>query len=405
MIKIKKFFFILIGLLLSAAAVGSPSKVFINTIDIKNKQNDFQIIFNVSAPPQYNAFVLHNPTRLVFDFGYTHLRSVNFSKLYLLNSAIKTIRIGFPKKNTLRLVFDMKKTCLLQSAGLKLRTQIKFDVLCKAPLTPLSFLKNSPGKLLTAPASNSFAIRKISPPTFKKNNLLPFHKVVIVVIDPGHGGHDPGAIGNYGVQEKNVVLAIAKKLAFYINQEPNMRAYMTRNGDYFVSLRNRLLFARSHKADLFVAIHADSHFNTKAEGASVFALSNHGATSVAAKWLAQRENHSELNNLTLNELEDQSYLLRSVLIDLAQTVTIRDSLRLANKLLDSLEKITQLHYSRVEQAPFMVLKSPDIPSILVETGFISNTKEERRLRERTYQNKIALALFQGIRAYQALYKV
>jgi N-acetylmuramoyl-L-alanine amidase len=221
------------------------------------------------------------------------------------------------------------------------------------------------------------------------------------MIDPGHGGKDPGAIGPSGVQEKDVVFAIAKQLEALINRTPNMHAYLTREGDYYVTLLDRLSISRRKKPDLFISIHADSYFNTRAHGASVYALSQHGATTVAAKWLVKRENYyAELNNLDLKELDDQSYLLRSVLIDLAQTATIRDSLRFANALLDSLESTTRLHYSRVELAPFMVLKAPDVPSILVETGFISNVKEESHLRQLAFQHKMALALYQGIYQYQ-----
>jgi N-acetylmuramoyl-L-alanine amidase len=184
-----------------------------------------------------------------------------------------------------------------------------------------------------------------------------------------------------------------------IEAEPNMRAVLTRNGDYFVPLIDRIKLARKGKADLFIAIHADSYFNTSSSGASVYALSRGGATSVAAKWLAQRDNYSELGGVDLGELEDQSYLLRSVLIDLAQTATITDSMRLGKSVLHSLDDVTRLHYSRVEQAPFMVLKSPDIPSILVETGFISNAKEEMHLRDPRYQDQIAQALLNGVRTY------
>jgi len=225
----------------------------------------------------------------------------------------------------------------------------------------------------------------------------------IVVVDAGHGGKDTGAIGFYKTREKDIVLSIATQLAALINQQPHMRAVMTRKGDYFVPLANRLILTRKDDADLFIAIHADSYFNTRASGASVFALSQRGATTVAARWLSDRDNHSELDGVELNQLNDKSPLLRSVLIDLAQTVTIRDSLRFGNSILDSLENMTKLHASHVEQAPFMVLKSPDIPSILVETGFISNGAEELRLRDPVYQHKLALALFNGIRLYQKKY--
>lgn len=223
---------------------------------------------------------------------------------------------------------------------------------------------------------------------------------LIVVIDAGHGGHDTGAIGPSGVYEKTVVLGIAKQLAAVINQQPNMRAVLTRQGDYFVPLRKRLALARKGDADLFIAIHADSVGRSDASGASVYALSTRGATSEAARWLARRENHTELSDVELNALPDDSPMVRSVLIDLAQTVTIRDSVRFASTLLDKLDDVTTLHYKRVEQAPFVVLKSPDIPSVLIETGYISNPKEEQLLASSTYQKKMAQAILQGIMSYR-----
>jgi N-acetylmuramoyl-L-alanine amidase len=233
-----------------------------------------------------------------------------------------------------------------------------------------------------------------------KNFTAKNHLVFTIIIDAGHGGKDSGAVGKKGIQEKNVVLSIAKKLAKEINQEPTLRAVLTRNGDYFVTLRERLKLARKHKGDLFVAIHADAAYTgDSATGASVYALSPHGATSEAARWLARRDNYSELGSVELDALKDRSPVLRSVLIDLAQTATIRDSIRLGNNVLDALDHISSLHYSHVEQAPFMVLKSPDIPSILVETGFISNLYEEKRLANPLYQAKMAHALKLGIDQY------
>lgn len=221
-----------------------------------------------------------------------------------------------------------------------------------------------------------------------------------VVIDAGHGGRDGGAKGPKGVQEKNIVLGIAKRLAEQINKQSGMRAILTRNSDVYVPLRQRLKLARKGRADLFVAIHADAFFHAGARGASVYALSQRGATSEAARWLAQRDNHTELDDVDLRELGDSSPMVRSVLIDMAQTVTIRDSVRLGNRLLDQLNQVGKLHYKRVEQAPFVVLKSPDIPSVLIETGFISNPQEETRLDNPIYQAKLAKAILKGILAYR-----
>lgn len=223
--------------------------------------------------------------------------------------------------------------------------------------------------------------------------------IFTVVIDAGHGGKDSGAVGQNGTKEKEVVLAIAKKIAQQLEKIPGIRVTQTRKGDYYVPLRARLNLARRDDADLFIAVHADAYFNKRASGASVYALSQHGATSEASRWLAQQENHSELDGIDLDNLQDRSRVLRSVLIDMSQTATIRDSLHLGNRVLDSLDRIARLHHKKVEQAPFVVLKSPDIPSILVETGFITNPSEEARLANPLYQDQIAAAVVHGVQSY------
>lgn len=227
----------------------------------------------------------------------------------------------------------------------------------------------------------------------------------IVVIDAGHGGKDPGALGKKGGREKDIVLRIARILTKKMNELPFIHAVMTRSDDYFVPLRKRLAIARLAKADLFVAIHADAYFDHEATGASVYALSEHGATSEAARWLAQRDNYSELDGVALGSLSDRDPILRSVLVDLAQTTTIKDSIRLGNHVLYALEQISPLHHTYVERAPFVVLKSPDIPSVLLETGFITNPGEEKRLTNPAYQEKLANALRKGIQQYVQRYAV
>lgn len=224
-------------------------------------------------------------------------------------------------------------------------------------------------------------------------------KKFTIVIDAGHGGKDSGALGKNGAREKDIVLSIARKLVKKMNAQPNVHAVLTRNDDYFVPLRSRLKLARQQKADLFVAIHADAYFEKHATGASVYALSQHGASNEAARWLAQRSNYAELGGVTFNSLVDKDPMVRSVLVDLAQTTTIKDSIHLGGRVLGALEQVSSLHHANVERAPFVVLKSPDIPSILVETGFISNPKEEKRLANPVYQEKLAQALHVGIKQY------
>ncbi len=222
-------------------------------------------------------------------------------------------------------------------------------------------------------------------------------RTVIVAIDPGHGGEDPGARGPRGTREKDVTLAIARRLAALVNREPGMRAVLTRSGDYYVGLRRRMAIARKAKADLFVSLHADAYRNRRARGASVYVLSQRGASSEAARWLARSENASE--RVGGVDLDDKGPVLASVLLDLSQNATLDASMEAARDVLAQLGRVGRVHRRRVEQAGFMVLKSPDVPSMLIETAFISNPREERELRSRAYQARIARAVLRGIRAY------
>lgn len=228
------------------------------------------------------------------------------------------------------------------------------------------------------------------------NTIKAGKRLINIVIDPGHGGKDPGTSGPMGTHEKDIVLAISKALKEELEKESSFKAMLTRDSDYFIPLRQRLNIARQDKGDMFVAIHADAFINPYASGSSIFALSAHGASSEAARWLAEKENYSELGGISLS---DKSNILRSVLIDLSQTATISSSIQLGNSILRQLGKIGHLHRGFVEQAPFMVLKSPDIPSLLVETGFLSNPLEEQRLRDPYYQRKMAMAIAAGIKSY------
>jgi N-acetylmuramoyl-L-alanine amidase len=343
-----------------------------------------RIVVTLNQPVPYHIFTLSNPNRLVIDVEQTRL-AISDKHLQFNNANIKSVRMGFPSAKISRLVFDLNQ-------------HLKFKV----------WSEPADSRIVIDLVKAEFKKKSVLPKILKTN--LPIAKTIIIppthvlqsytiVIDAGHGGKDPGATGILGTKEKNVVLAIAKQLADLVNQQPNMHAILTRNGDYFVPLRDRIRLARSGNADLFIAIHADSFLNDHSSGVSVFALSPSGATSEAARWLATSDNHSELGNVDLKELGDQSYVLRSVLIDMAQTATISASLHLGKSLLTALNDVTNLHYPQVEQAPFVVLKSPDIPSVLVEIGFISNASEELRLRDPTYQAKLAQALFAGAKMY------
>jgi N-acetylmuramoyl-L-alanine amidase len=322
-----------------------------------------------------HVFVLAHPHRLVIDLpGMTH--KINISRVMQSSGLLFTVRQGHPEPGVLRLVFDA-------NAALRLNTQREV----KANGETVLRIKLSSMQSSIAPSTSP----------------LPARRDLIIVLDPGHGGHDPGALGPGHRVEKHVVLAIAKLLKQQIDSQPGMRAVLTRQGDYYVGLRQRLMIARKHNADIFISIHADAFINHQSHGASVFALSQRGATSEAARWLAEKENYSELGGVNLKGLDDKDGVIRSVLLDLSQTATISSGLQLGRMVLQDLGQVTALHNEHVEQARFVVLKSPDTPSILVETGFISNPKEAAKLTSRAYQMQLTHALCRGIKRYFEAY--
>ncbi len=331
----------------------------------------------------YNYFTLINPYRLVIDFDHIDKRT-NLTKIKPIGMIAK-VRDGRPMNDKYRLVFDLQESPTLRLSVTDLPKQHK----------KIRFTIGEPGgKTISTNPKLSRNKQDTSPP-----KPLAGWRDIVIVIDAGHGGKDPGASGPKRSVEKNVVLSIAQKLKREIDKAPWMRAILTRDRDYYIPLRNRLRIARKYDADLFVSVHADAFIKPHSKGASVFALSQRGATSEAARWLAEKENYSELGGVDLGELDDADGMVRTVLIDLSQTATIGASLNVGEQVLSSLAKITTLHNDKVEQAPFVVLKSPDIPSILVETGFISNPHEEKKLTNSKYQQKLALAIFNGIKRY------
>lgn len=342
----------------------------LEAVNLQEKAGKISLSFQLSSPITHKAFTLTNPNRVVIDFEQTQL-ACNLDNAHLNNHLIKHIRSGHPNPSTLRLVLEV---------------------------TDAVMIRTSPSSAPTFSLDLSTAVAKKQRPPTKSMPRKPLRDVV-VVIDPGHGGTDPGAKGSQKTWEKNVTLMIAKKLKQLIDKQPGMRAVLTRQGDYYLGLRERLSLARKHSGDIFISIHADAFINKESNGASVFALSQRGATSEAARWLAEKENYSELGGVNLKDLDDQSGLVRTVLIDLSQTATIGASLHLGDMVLGQLDKLTRLHYNKVEQARFMVLKSPDIPSILVETGFISNPREEKNLASAAYQARLCQAIFQGVKRY------
>ena len=357
----------------------------LRSMRISSAMHPIRVVLELSNNPSYQVFTLHHPDRVVIDLRKTQLKT-RLKSLSKSNRLVKKVRVSKKARQALRLVLDMRvpvkvKTFVLETKG-HYNSRLVLD------LTPIYAGKQK---------AHAIPSKKLKFKPVPISKLPSRSRDITVVIDPGHGGKDPGASGARGTHEKAVVLQISRRLATLINRQPGMHAVMTRNHDVYLSLRQRLRFARAHKADMFIAIHADAYRNRKAHGASVFALSQRGASSEAAHWLAERENKSAL--VSGLDLGDRGAQLRSVLIDLSQTATIDASLRLGFFILKNLDVFTRLHHGKVEQAGFVVLKSPDIPSVLVETGFLSNVTEEQHLRSPAYQQKIANAILSGVKTY------
>lgn len=369
----------------------------LQSISAQDSAGKSSIVCSISGKISYKGFILSQPNRVVIDFNQTKL-GFDLNKLRLNSSIVKHARSGHPNPQTLRVVFDVNQPVTVRYEMIKQRLAINIVPKGKivAPQAVYSATKNSKTLPVDLHAKPDLKLAKKPIPVHMPPRAL---RDVVVVIDPGHGGKDPGAIGPRRTAEKNIVLAIALKLKQHIDRQPGMRAVLTRTGDYYIGLRQRLNIARKYNADIFVAIHADAFSNHQSTGASVFALSQRGATSEAAKWLAEKENYSELGGVNLSGLDDQNGIVRTVLIDLSQTATINASLQMGSRVLQNLDQVTNLHNNRVEQARFVVLKSPDIPSVLIETGFISNPREEMNLSNPAYQTRLTQAIFQGIKRY------
>lgn len=369
----------------------------LKNITMSQQNNKTTLYFSIAGFFTHKLFMLKNPDRVVLDLNNTQL-AFNLQQAGLTNGLIKQLRSSSSGAKTLRLVFDLKQNVQLFSAPMQVKGSlkgIKVDLVAgkSVPASKVMILQTSTPSTKHPLISHQTPIKVPHSPSNK------YLRDVVVVLDAGHGGKDPGAKGPRRSNEKHVVLAITLKLKHLIDRQVGMRAVLTRSGDYYVGLRQRLDIARKYNGDVFVSIHADAFNNPHSNGASVFALSQSGATSEAARWIAEKENYSELGGVNLGDLDDRNGVVRSVLIDLSQTATINSSLQMGSGVLSQLGSFASLHNTKVEQARFMVLKSPDIPSILVETGFISNPREERNLSSGFYQNRLSQAIFQGIKNY------
>lgn len=334
-----------------------------------------RLVIDISAPIDHKVFVLRSPNRVVVDMQNTRLLNEP-DNLDFRSGLVTGLRSGKRNGNDLRMVLDLKNSVRPKSFLLKPTQQYGHRLVIDLEDTG---------------ASQSRTVKRDVPNT--RNSA----RDVIIAIDAGHGGEDPGASGRKGTREKDVVLAIARELEALVKKERGMRPVMIRRGDYFIGLKDRRRKARELKADLFISIHADAFRDGRARGASVYALSQGSATSKAAKWLAENENNSDLIGGV--SLDDKDDLLGSVLLDLSRNASIAASLEVGSEVLQHLKTVGRVHKSRVEQAGFAVLKAPDIPSILVETGYISNRHEERHLKDRNHQRKLAQAMLKGIRGY------
>lgn len=410
------------ALLLSVSPVGRAAATSLLAVRVWPSLEYTRITLESRDALKFSHFTVQNPERLVIDIEGVELNNVLGSlpgKIADTDPYIKLIRAGRNKPGVVRLVMELKTEVKPQVFTLapvgQYGHRLVMDIYPSQPVDPLMQLARQgdiqyQGDVAPdqpdAPAQPPAAEPPPEPPSLAesrdgggKETEAEVSRLITIVLDPGHGGEDPGAVGRGGSFEKNVTLEVAQRLQKKIDADPAMRAVLTRDADFFVPLGTRVAKARRVRADLFVSIHADAFVRPDARGSSVFVLSNSGATSSAARWLAQRENSADLIGGVNLDVKDP-YLART-LLDLSQTATMNDSMKLGRAVLGELGGVNTLHKPHVEQAGFAVLKAPDVPSILVETAFISNPEEEKRLTDDAYQDKLADAILRGIRRYLA----
>jgi len=399
------FFF---GLQLLAVS-GYAQQINVNSLRYVTTSKQTRMMFDVTASPKHRVFVMDNPSRLVIDIKDAQLKRA-LNQPPAAHPLFSRVRAGTKNDIDLRIVVDLKtpissKQFLLSSNNNDAHHLI-VDLLNKGPVvaTKVEDKEVTKSGVSKAVGTKVVASKSVESKKVARKETAVVKAIepqgansIVIAIDAGHGGNDPGAHGPNGTEEKKVTFAIAKKLEALINGQPGMKAVMVRKGDYFVGLRNRMQIARAAKADLFISIHADAFQDTSVKGASVYTLSTRGASSEAALWLAKSENAADLvGGVSLDDKED---VLASVLLDLSQTATQEASINVARHILKNFQNVCDLHKASVQKAGFVVLKSPDIPSILVETAFISNPSEEQNLLSKRYQSKMANAIFKGVHNY------
>jgi N-acetylmuramoyl-L-alanine amidase len=356
-----------------AIAWAAPARaVEVRAVRLWASPEGTRVVLDLSGSAQHSLLVLKNPDRIVLDVTDARLSGA-VRGAPSAAGVVKEVRMARRPSGELRIVLDLTRSMRAKSFLAAPNDRYGYRLVVD----------------LGGTVSTDTPVRA--------EHARPDARDLIIAIDAGHGGDDPGAIGKNGTREKDVTLAIARALAQRVDDEPGMKAVLTRDGDYFVPLRDRMRRARAQQADLFVSIHADSIRDRTVDGSSVYILSQRGATSEAARWLAERENAADLIGGV--SLEDKGDLLASVLLDLSQTASLSASQTAAQQVLRQLNLVGEVRKPLVQQAGFVVLKSPDIPSMLIETAYISNPAEEQRLRGLAHQAKLATAIYRGLREY------
>ncbi len=370
----KRFLVSLSSFILLTGSFCSLAEPVIENVRVWRAPDNTRLVFDLNGPISHSIFELSNPDRLVIDMPAASFKA-NVDSLETADTPVNAIRTGRRDDGGLRVVLDLEK-------------KVKPRTFSLAP-------NESYGNRLVVDLfdKNERVQKSVA-------DLTEVNRDIVIAIDAGHGGEDPGALGPGGVREKDVVLGISKALKEAIDAQPGYSAVLVRTSDYYVPLRDRFARARENRADMFISIHADSFRMPSVRGASVYALSTKGATSEMASYLAQKENRADLiggaGSLSIKDKDDQ---LASVLLDLSMNATLDSSLRLGELILSEMGTVTRLHKKQVEQAGFAVLKSPDVPSLLIETGFISNPEDARNLSTSSFQNRLAKSIFQGLRNY------
>ena len=362
-------------LLFNVILITSVNAAEVNSVRLSQKQDKTRIVFDISGTVEHKVFQLDNPRRLVIDLANVPQKP-SLSHLKLKATPISKMRAAYRDGKNIRVVLDLKSAVthkdFILKANDKFTNRLVVDLLRKNP-------------------TNSRSIEEFVQQSDRK---------IVIAIDAGHGGIDPGALGPNRMREKIIVLQISKRLEKLFDKDPNFDGILVRTGDYFLAHRKRTQIARDKKADFFLSIHADAFTDPRANGASVYALSNKGATSEAARFLAKKQNNADLiGGATALNLDDKDEVLAEVLLDLSMTATMSTSLEAGKHVLKQMGSVARLHKKKVEQAGFLVLKSPDIPSLLIETGFISNPKEARKLASADYQQRMAKAIYNGLDQY------